>query len=620
MSTNNFVVKATIGDVYIKPKNNYRIPRFQRQYTWEEKQIEEFWETIYSDTPTFIGTIIFDVKEKESNNIIEIVDGQQRYISIQILGAVIRDLIIEKGEKENISDYKNQVDGFNKLIIGNQDDFDSKKFYNFLIPGDSIQYFLKKHIQNNPPEFISSELIVSKNSEEEKVKKAYIKFKELILKEINGFDFNETCECLKQLINNKLSKHYFVKIEIEDEDLAYEIFETVNAKGVDLSVADLIKNQIFKNVIGKDDKFIDSAKEKWKLIIETLENNDFSLKDFISYYWSSRYEYVSDKKLYTSIKEKFGNTKQNWNQFLDDLVLNSEYLNLILNGSLEDILSHFGNDRGEAMKVYNSLRVLRSTNAKTWIILYMSLFRNLDSSGNNKKKIPLLLSNRWEIIEKFTFLYFQILSLPGNWYFKLITDVAKKIEQYSSDNKVKKDFVDLFQNELYTQFKTKLISYEIFEEGFKTIQYKDDKKSRIIIRYVLNELESKIGGNTDEGYDENKVNIEHILPRDPKEWKVTKTLIKPYVNTLGNLTLISKKLNGGELGNKKIVEKIKIIEKSNSKLNLVKELVEKVNSQVWDFEKISTEKDFDAIQQRLTYYAKKGHQIWNDDLKTKMGF
>jgi uncharacterized protein with ParB-like and HNH nuclease domain len=619
MSTNNFVVKATIGDVYIKPKNKYRIPRFQRQYTWEEKQIEEFWETIYSDIPTFIGTIIFDVKEKESNNIIEIVDGQQRYISIQILGAVIRDLIIEHGKKEHIKDFNNQSDGFNKLIIGSQDDFDSKRFYDFLIPGDSIKDFLKKHIQNNPSEVITSELIVTKNSEEEKVKKAYLKFKELILKEINGLDFDKTCDWLKQLVNNKLSKHYFVKIEIEDENLAYEIFETVNAKGVDLSVADLIKNQIFKNVIGKDDKYIDSAKEKWKQILETLGNNDFSLKDFISYYWSSRYEYVSDKKLYSSIKEKFGNSKLNWNQFLDDLVLNSKYLNLILNGSIEDIELHFGNDKGEALKVYNSLRVLRSTNAKTWIILYMSLFRNLDSSGSKKPNIPLLLSNRWEIIQKFTFLYFQILSLPGNWYFKLICDVAKKIELYASEKKVKIEFVNLFKVDLFAHFKTKLTSYETFEEGFKTIQYKDDQKSRIIIRYILNELENKIGGNTDEGYDENKVSIEHILPRDPKEWKLTKTFIKQHVNTLGNLTLIGKNLNG-ELGNKKIGEKIEIIEKSNTKLSLIKELVEKVNSQEWDFEKISSDKDFDAIEKRLIYYAKKGHQIWNDDLKTKMGY
>lgn len=620
MSNGNFgVTRATIGDVYIKPKSKFKIPRFQRQYTWEEKQIEEFWDTVISDSPVFLGTVIFDIREKDKNNIIEIIDGQQRYLTIQIFGSVVRNIIRLEGGNNNDPKSKQKSNGINTRVLGAQDDDDDEKFYNYLIPGDSIYKFFEKHIQNNPPDLITDELIVNKNSEEERVKKAYLKFHSLITKEIENLTYEKKYEWLKSLIDDKLSKHFFVKIEIENEELAYEIFETVNAKGVDLSVADLIKNQIFKNVVGADDKYLDSAKEKWSQILESLDSIEFSLKDFLSYYWTSKYEYVSDKKLYSAIREKFKSNTKYWESFLNDLKNNAEYLKLIVSGSIEDIESHFDNDKGEALKVYNSLRVLRSTKAKTWIILYMSLFRNLDSTGSKKANIPLLLSNRWEIIQKFTFLYFQILSMPGNWYFKLISDIAKKIEQYSSERKLKKDFDELFKNELFTEFKTKLTSYETFEEGFKTVQYKDDRKSRIIIRYVLNELENKIGGNTDEGYDENKVSIEHILPRDPKEWKVTKTLIKPYVNTLGNLTLISKKLNG-ELGNKKINEKIKIIETANSTLSLVKELVGKVNSKEWDFEKISSDKDFDAIEKRLEYYSKKGHQIWNDDLKTKMGF
>lgn len=613
------VTNETIGDVYIKPKNNFKIPRFQRQYTWEEKHIEEFWDTIISEEPVFLGTVIFDVKEKDNNNVIEIIDGQQRYLTIQIFASAVRNIIKKEGEEAENKKNIQWANGIHKRLIGDQDDDDDEIFYDYLIPGDSIKDFFKKHIQNNPPIEITKELKVNKNSEEERVKKAYLKFHNLIQKETTDLSYEGKYQWLKKLVDNKLCKHYFVKIEIKNEELAYEIFETVNAKGVDLSVADLIKNQIFKNVVGSDDKNIDSAKEKWSQILEALDSIEFSLKDFLSYFWTSKYEYVSDKKLYSAIREKFKLNKSSWVSFLNELKNNADYLKLIVSGSLEDLESHFGNNKGEALKVYNSLRVLRSSKAKTWIILYMALFRNLNSTGNKKPNIPLLISKRWEIIQKFTFLYFQILSLPGNWYFKLISIISKKVEQYSLDKKSKKDFVELFQKELFTQFKTKLTSYEAFEEGFKAIKYKDDPKSRIIIRYILNELENKIGGSTDEGYDENKVSIEHILPRDPKKWKVTKTLIKPYVNTLGNLTLIGKKLNG-ELGNEKIKEKIKIIDSKNSGLSLVKELVEKVKSKEWDFEKISSDKDFEAIEKRLEYYSKKGHQIWNDDLKAKMGF
>lgn len=617
MSTSNFVVKSTINDVYIKPKNKFKIPRFQRQYTWDEKEIEEFWDTINSEEAVFLGTIIFDVKERDENNIIEIVDGQQRYLTIQILGAVVRDIILEKGKNENVKDYKTKANGFNKILIGTPDDFDEEKFDNFLIPGDSIKNFFKKHIQDNPPIEITDSLKVTKNSEEEKIKKSYLKFKSLIAKEITGLSFEDAYQKLRELIDNRLAKHFFVKIEIENENLAYEIFETVNAKGVDLSVADLIKNQIFKNVVGPDDRHLDGAKEKWNQILETLNSIEFSLKDFLSYYWTSKYEYVSDKKLYSSIRNKFKTNKKNWENFLNDLNSNTEYLNLILNGGFEDILFFFGNDRSEATKVYNSLRVLRSTKAKTWIILYLCLFRNLDSQ-DKKANLPLQLSSRWEVIQKFTFLYFQILSLPGNWYFKLVSDFCKKIEETLENKKGKKEIIEIFTKNLFLEFKTKMPTYSNFQEGFKTITYKEDQKSRVIIRYVLNELEEKIGGNISEGYNEEKVSIEHILPRDPKEWKVSKKLIKPYVNTIGNLTIISKKING-ELENKVISEKMRIIKEKESTIKLVNQLVEKIEANVWEFDKIRTDKNFEAIEKRLNYLSTEAYEIWNDDLKKKMG-
>jgi hypothetical protein len=617
MSTSNFVIKATIGEVYIKPKNNFRIPRFQRQYTWEEKQITEFWETINSELPVFLGTVIFNVKESDKN-IIEIIDGQQRYLTIQILGAVIRDILINKGINEKVQDYKNKADGFNKIFLGTQDDFDQNKFHNFLIPGDSIRVFFEKHIQNNPPTLITEKLSVTKGSEEEKVKKAYLKFQNIIEIETKSLNFEETFFWLKRLVDNRLSKHFFVKIEIDDENLAYEIFESVNAKGIDLSVADLIKNQIFKNVVGSDDKYIDSAKEKWAQLLENLDCTDFSLKDFLSYYWSSRYEYISDKKLYSEIKDKFKTSKKDWSSFLDSLVANSNYLNIILKGGFEDILDFFEKDRNEAIKVYNSLRVLRNTKAKTWIILYLCLFRNQDT--NNPKRIKSKLSNRWQIIEKFTFLYFQILSLPGNWYFSQICDFCEKIEEKIQKNKPN-EVLNLFTSDLYNNFKSKIPSSysDDFIEGFKNIEYKDDQSSRIIIRYVLNEIEEKIGGNQTEGYDEEKVSIEHILPRDCKNWKVTKKDTKPYVNTLGNLTLISKKLNG-KLENKIISEKLQLIKDSKPNLRLVVELIDKIESKVWDFDKIRTEKSFEPITKRLDDITRKAHDIWCVDLKNKMGF
>lgn len=610
------VVKKSIGDVYIEPKYIFKIPRFQRQYTWEEKHIEEFWETLLSSDPVFLGTIIFNTKNKNSEEkTIEIIDGQQRYLTIQILGSVIKNTLLEIGKEQKDTKCKTLANGIHQRILGRRDIDDEDTFYDYLIPGDSIKLFFKENIQNNNASPITELLKVKKNSEEERVKKAYLKFKTFVDKEIKEKNHEDKKEFLKDLIANKLSKHFFVQIEIDDEDLAYEIFETVNAKGVDLSVADLIKNQIFKNIIGADDKYIDSAKERWAELTESLSDADISLKEFLSYYWSSRYGYVADKNLYRSIRSKFKNDSKKWDDFLNELNKNAEYLKIIVNGSSEDIIAHFGNNN-EGLKAYNSLRILRNIKAKTWMILYLCLFRNLNSKEGNQPNVPLVLSNRWEIIEKFTFLYFQILGLPGNWYFKLIWDFSKKIEEAVVNKKQKADYINLFSKSLFFEFAAKLPSLPNFNEGFDNIIYKDDIKSRIVIRYILSEIEKYIGGKDDEGYNESLTSIDHILPQDPKEWKLNKKEIKPYVNKLGNLTLIGRIINGN-MGNKKLEEKILIAK--NSKFNQVIELLGKIDKKEWDFEAISKDKNFEAIEMRQREFSIRGFEIWVNDLRKKIG-
>lgn len=617
MANHNFEVsKKYVQEVYIQPKNTFLIPRYQRQYTWEETNIEEFWQTILSEDPVFLGTIIFNTKNKISHNTVEIIDGQQRYLTVQIFGAVLRDILLELyKENPNEEFLKNTAKGIHNSIIGQQDPYEPNSFKQYLIPGDSIKLFFDLYIQKFASDIKIEDNKVSKKPEQERVKKAYLKFKSLVQDKISSLNNIEVSQFLKKLVHEQLGKHYFAEIDIDNEDVAYEIFETVNAKGVDLSVADLIKNQIFKYIVGQDEIHIDSAKERWKEMCDNIESASLSLKEFISYYWCSKYQYVSDKKLYKEIRNQFGNNKDEWNYFLNDLVKNSNYLKLILEGDQQDLFELF-NDQKEAEKAFKCIRVLRNTKAKTWIILFICLFRNLDSN-DSKSKMELKLNNRWEILEKFIFTYFQILNQPGNWFFKLICDFSSEIEQGTNLNKQQTYFKEVFEK-YYLKFKSVLnISEENFIEEIFKIEYKSEQKTRAIIRYMLNEFEKSIGGNDDEGYDENKVNLEHILPQDPKLWKLSKKDIRNHVNKLGNLTIISKSANG-KMGNKILNDKLKYF--NSSKLHLVKELTQKINDNSWEFHEIASNKNFSAIEKRQKELSIRGYRIWVLELKSKMGF
>lgn len=615
MSTYFEVKPSTLGDVFLEPKHLFEIPRFQRPYSWEEGNIEEFWETIFSVEPVFLGTVIFNKRRLDSERVIEIIDGQQRYLTIHILGAVLRDTCRSLKAEFEDADFDDLAHGTAQSIVGRPDKWDKTKFYNYLTPSESVKDFFQEYIQAfEGDKRIDETLKVKKKSEEERIKDAYLTFKRLLAASLKDLDLAEKKTLLRDLVDQRLAKHFFARIEIDDEDLAYEIFETVNAKGVDLNVADLIKNQIFRHVINEDPKQNDSATERWSQVTDNVGAANIPIKDFLSYYWSSKYGYVADRKLYKAIREHFRDNER-WDEFLDDLVDNSVYIRNIFSGSLDD-LEEFVGEGSESAKLFESLRILRNTKAKTWSILYLCMFRNF---FGERKLVDFAPGNRWDLIAKFTFLYYEVLNLSGNWYFKEIWNFSKRIEEYSSMHKSNKEIAQLFKDELFTQFESKLPRQEAFSDGFVAISYKENKKARVIIRYVLSQLEEDLSGQFDVGFDESKVSIEHFLPQEPKEWGRTKKEVKDVVNTIGNLVLISKRKNGA-LGNKALDSKVDELGDQASKLKLVEQLLTHVASKAWDFSLISSKKDFSAIETRARDLAQLGFKIWVSDLRSKMGF
>ena len=73
-------VKGVLSQSY------YKIPRFQRAFSWEKDQLDEFWSDTISDTESdyFIGSIVV-YQEDESHDILGIVDGQQRLTTLQLM-------------------------------------------------------------------------------------------------------------------------------------------------------------------------------------------------------------------------------------------------------------------------------------------------------------------------------------------------------------------------------------------------------------------------------------------------------------------------------------------------------------------------------------------------------
>lgn len=253
----------TIKEIFGDAKSFYKMPDYQRPYSWEDEQVEQLWDDIYTaytnnigdstiDENYFLGSIILIPKGNE----FDVVDGQQRLTTLTILFCVVRDLFT------NLQSIK--------LIKNSIIDFVEEK--------QRLKLRTDIQMQN---EFENS--IIRKISWPQKItKKDKKKFKymntALILKEkIESLQENEIDSFIQYLFN----KVRMITISCSNDSFAIKLFQVLNTRGMDLSPADLIKSFLLSKLGPENhDQFMATWRE-----IETLTNtSNETITDLFGYY------------------------------------------------------------------------------------------------------------------------------------------------------------------------------------------------------------------------------------------------------------------------------------------------------------------------------------------------
>ncbi len=143
--------------------NYYKIPRFQRPYSWDKDNIQEFWNDIenHKSGEFFIGSMVVYIK----GHYRYIVDGQQRLTTITILLAALRDKFLE-------INFESQARGLQKYIERANLDNDDE----FVVQTSSSYPFFQQNIQS----FEKSKKAAPPGEEEILLKEAYDQLRSLI--------------------------------------------------------------------------------------------------------------------------------------------------------------------------------------------------------------------------------------------------------------------------------------------------------------------------------------------------------------------------------------------------------------------------------------------------------
>lgn len=236
-------------------KKRYLIPLYQRQYAWSvSPQLELLWEDIeravtrleadrQAATPHFMGAIVIAQIKTFGKQVqaFEVIDGQQRLTTFQLLLAALRDVANAHG-----SVYGQEV---NKLLLNDgvmeAPDVERFKLWPTLTDRRAFVHLID-------PTTDLATLGAAPNDEDGVVRPAvaaHAWFKEQIEKHVlvggafDGFRLEKLFEALQAGLAA-------VSIELEGGDDPQTIFETLNSRGVDLSAGDLMRNFIFQRAKG----------------------------------------------------------------------------------------------------------------------------------------------------------------------------------------------------------------------------------------------------------------------------------------------------------------------------------------------------------------------------------
>jgi len=539
----------------IESKMIYKIPKYQREYTWGINEWNQLFDDIIgNEEGYFLGSYICVSTSTMGIPELEVIDGQQRFTTISILLTAIYARLNNKREELDEDDISTLINIKKELTYSEEKGIYKSK----LLPqvqNSNLDDYLSLLYENK---IISERVKKPNNAGNRRIYKAFKHFNKCIDEYINeNKDDNKSETTILLELKNKFNEAIIVGIEVDSHKDAYMLFESLNNRGVPLSAVDLIKNTLIS--ASESSKKSDECYEEWKTALGYL-TDEYSTQErfFRQYYNAFREElnepfldenpskkyplaYLATRTTLLEIYEQLIN--KDFESFLENLVKEARIYSVIINNSDED-------------KIYKDklLDLERIQGAPSYILLLYIL--------TEQERLNLTDKQISELVEMLTVFF-----------------VRRNITDIPNTRNLNKIFMDIIENiknmngeEICIYIKNNLkeisASDEIFEQKLRGPVYDENPEAT---RYILCSIESlhqskEIYTDLWSRDNSNKYiwTIEHIFPEGqniPELWvnmiangnrEKAKEYLEKYVHTLGNLTITGYNQN---LSNMSFIDK-----------------------------------------------------------------
>jgi len=224
---------TTLNELIVRGDRQYQVPLYQRPYTWAEKDWKQLWADILdqygtlkhgraSQSAHFFGSFVlapFNISARSAPTFL-VVDGQQRLTTVFLLLAALRDTAASTKPGEY---------AYFQGVLENERarrDEDRPR----LVPTQSDRPAFQAIVEGRP-----------ESAGDTKIAQAYRYFLAQLAKDDDEQEALDL-ETLQRVVLDRLA---VVEITADSDDNPHRIFESLNARGVPLTQADLLRNYVF---------------------------------------------------------------------------------------------------------------------------------------------------------------------------------------------------------------------------------------------------------------------------------------------------------------------------------------------------------------------------------------
>lgn len=554
--------EMSIKDIFLGDRR-YKIPNFQREFSWENENFDDFYEDLFKssgltisntiavpENKYFFGMILLLGDKSSPNEELpyEVIDGQQRLTTMILFFAAIQDII--KGKSK---DYETEFE--ERLFCKRTKQGKTHEVQRLV--NESLDPVLPVSILNLN-NFKKNKAVVKPNSNEQTwLLNSYDYIKKLLDKDNLADSLNVKIDELDDSLylnildglGNHLSNSTLICIFHDNKEEANNLFRNLNFRGKPLTQSDLLKNELF-SILEDSGKF---ASETWKIIEDNVYKSEETLQKYIYHYMYGRYSQVTNNNMFERFNDNVENNKAAYIKFLNSLCNASSYYKIILkpqdNEKIFEIDNYFKTNNNASIK--RNLEFFKSIDISQCRILLITLFecreKNIIKNKLFRKFIDLIARHQSLHVlaksspNKLTSIYAK----ASRAFVTLIkkideikdSDEIKKIENFCIQesekiyNVLKQDFLDRIPDSGIIKEKKLIYS------GKKISDMKPkERKEHALIRFILQKL-------SEEAQDKsiNKANdaLEFIY-NSTLEHIINKSENVENVLSLGNIILLEK--------------------------------------------------------------------------------